>query len=512
MRRMNVALVLVVTLPCFVLSCYHAAQVRKTDPLMSRDKIVKVAKLDGEFITFDEDGGHWTMGDNLITGVARTPDSLSQEGGGPANFRYASIPMDSVLQIWVKRTDVLATTAMVVGIAAGVAVATVALIAALKESCPFVYSWDGQQYVFDAEPLGGAICRALQRSECSRLEHLKAVDGQYRLMVRNEVPEIQYLDRLQLLVVDHNPNVTIVPDTSGRLHAVASAVTPVRAVDENGRSILSFVSATDGLAWQTHMSEQSLASSSDTRHHLKFEFPKPAGATHARVIFNAGTAIWGSNMIREMLQLHGDSIDAWYDDVNLRGSKLWELFSFNLREETYFMRLYADRNGVPYGRGFLLGGGPFVTEDRIMDIDISDIEGDRLVLSCNPPKTFWTLDYLAVEYDADSVVTPRVIDMSQGRDDDGVDITAQLSHVDGQYYVMKNLGDWAEIRFAAPDSPAPGLQRSIFLSTTGYYEVVIDKNTPEQAALLNRLLTTPGEVALYSRERFVEWHKLQRNN
>ena len=60
-----------------------------------------------------------------------------------------------------------------IGLVAAVAVGTVAIIvgvaAATKQSCPFVYSWDGKQYVFDAEPYGGAITRGLEKDDFSTL-------------------------------------------------------------------------------------------------------------------------------------------------------------------------------------------------------------------------------------------------------------------------------------------------------------------------------------------------------
>ena len=85
----------------------------------------------------------------------------------------------------------------------GAFVAFVAIALATKQSCPFIYSWNGSEYVFDAEPYGGAVTRGLERDDYSELENLRAENGLYRLMVTNEVPETQYTNLMELQVVDH---------------------------------------------------------------------------------------------------------------------------------------------------------------------------------------------------------------------------------------------------------------------------------------------------------------------
>jgi hypothetical protein len=510
----------VVILAAFVnltFGCHRTARIEKEEMKGGAEKIIKLALIDGRQVKFDDQGGRYIYGKGQISGYAvapptvTSPETAERYPGQAAKTEQiipVNIPIDSVLEVWVQKNDPLATVLLVIGITAAACLAAVAIVAALKESCPFVYSYDGERYVFDAEPLGGAICEGLQRSECSRLEYLKPVDGQYRLKIRNEVPEIQYLDEMKLLVVDHAPDQTVVPDTAGRLHLVSRALKPERAVDENNRSIAAFVSDQDGMAWQSRMSESDATDTTDTRHHLTFEFPKPADATKARLIVNAGTAIWGSNMIREMLQLRGADVDNWYDAVNRKGLKALELLNFNLREELYLMKVYVQKDSSPVERTLVFGGGPFVTEDRVIEMDVSDIPGDRLVLKMNPPKGFWSIDYLAVEYDNDATVSPQILDIASASGQDGRDIRPQLAVTDSTWYIMPKIGDWADISFEAP-AVKSGSQRSIFLQTTGYYDIQIDRSQPEQTALLNRILREPGAIVSYSMQRYLEWHRQQ---
>lgn len=458
-----------------------------------REQIVEVVYPDGTSIVFDKSGGHYDPIEEMIVGTT------------DRGFLWVVIPLDDVLYIKVKRVDPVKTMLATVGVLAIAAAVGLIIVAATKESCPFVYSYDGQQFVFDAEPLGGAICKGLQRTEMSRLEHLRAVDGQYRLMLRNEVEETQYLDEMKLAIVDHSPAINVIADWQGKLHFTSHPVAPSSAVDENGVDLSTFVTASDGTYWQTKLPQSESLNLEDARHQLTFEFPKPADATKARLLVNAGTALWGSNMIREMLQMRGDGVDAWYQGVNEQGPQLTELHRFNLQEELYFQRLWVQRGDEWVERGLISGGGPLIAEDRIVDLDVSDVPGETLKIRLNPPRGFWTLDYIAVEYETHDAPLVMEVPISVGRDQTGADVTDLLAKPDERYYVMEQVGNWAAVEFRVPP-PLEETQRSVFLKTTGYYEIQIDKTRPEEKELISRMLTTPGAIVSYAMDEYLKFH------
>ena len=115
------------------------------------------------------------------------------------------IPVDQIDRYWIERKEF--STIRTVGLTAGIFIGCVAvaagIILATKESCPFIYSWDGHQYIFDSEPYGGAITRGLERDDYSELNHVVPDKGLYRLMIRNEVEETQYTNLMELIVADH---------------------------------------------------------------------------------------------------------------------------------------------------------------------------------------------------------------------------------------------------------------------------------------------------------------------
>jgi hypothetical protein len=446
-------------------------------------------------ITFTDKGGRFYKEWRGVSGLTK-------------NNILNDINIDDFLYVRVSKTDAAASIlATLGGLAAGFLV-VLAIIAATKESCPFIYAYDGEQYVFDAEPLGGAICPGLAKTDYSRLEHLKPKDGKYSLLLRNEVEETQYLDEMKLVLVDHAPGVEVMPEANGTMHLIAKPVAPSAVRDERGRDLLKFMQQRDGIAWQTYLPRDSSFRSQNLRHELTFEFPKPPDAKTAKLLVNAGTALWGSNMIREMLQLRGDRVDAWYAGVNKAGPELFELLQFIEREELYLLKLHLKAGDTWVQQGFISGGGPLITEDRVLPLDVSQISGDKLTIRLNPPMGFWNIDYLGVEYGDEAVLEIKEVALAQAEDWNATDVAAPMSAADKKYFVMPQVGNWAKVHFEAPPQ-REGTQRSIFLKTSGYYEIQIDKKQPAKTELIRELLATSGKIVEYSMNEYVKWRAQQ---
>jgi len=450
---------------------------------------------DHMFVTFDDNGGRLRESGYEITGWTR-------------ELHQVFYNIDDILYIRVERRDAAKTFFAAIGALALTAAIIFAIIALTKESCPFVYTFDGEKYVFDAEPLGGAIAKGLEKADFSRLEHLNAVDNKFLLMFRNEVEEIQYLDELKLWIIDHAPDSEIFPDINGKLYAVKNVIKSSRAVDEKDLNLQPFLNERDDISWQTYLPRDNSYKEKPLRHRLTLEFAKPQEAEHAMLLVNAGTALWGSNMIREMLQLRGDKIDQWYEGVNNQGKEFLELYHFIDREELYLLKIQVKKGNTWIEQGFIPGGGPLITEDRIIPLDLSGINDSLVTIRLDPPTGFWTIDFIGIAYQAKEINEIEEISGINAVDQDGRNVTGMLHLQDGQYHIMPRLGDWLKVEFAVTPEVA-GYKRSIFMKTIGYYEIQIDKSQPEKTDLIKTLLTTPGKIVDYSMEEYLKWREKQ---
>ena len=130
-------------------------------------------------------------------------------------------------------------------------------------SCPYLYTWNGERFEFVTDFLGGGemgywLAPGLRNTpdpdEYIRIDGSKLAprDGRYELRITNELEEALFLDRAQLIAVDHLPSVevhpaeglTATPRPFELFHA-ADARTPVAAVDEHGHDVLDRIRAMD---------------------------------------------------------------------------------------------------------------------------------------------------------------------------------------------------------------------------------------------------------------------------
>jgi Tfp pilus assembly protein PilF len=132
-------------------------------------------------------------------------------------------------------------------------------------SCPALFTWDGHHYKFVNDVIGAAVLghwftptrRNIPRPE----EWIKVdgedfapVNGKLSLRFMEPMEEVNYIDQLRLVAVDHPQNVLVNPDerflddppfASGKVVASADVHLPVGAWDGHGKDVLDVLSRQD---------------------------------------------------------------------------------------------------------------------------------------------------------------------------------------------------------------------------------------------------------------------------
>lgn len=139
----------------------------------------------------------------------------------------------------------------------------------LKGSCPFLYTWNGDEYVFVKDimwrsalgmPLGimgGNTAYAFADASDDYLkipgELLREKNGMYPIQITSELWETMYIDKVELVAVDHPDSVDIFVDEkfSGppfpgmKIYTVGEKHLPVSATDAEGNDVLKYISRKD---------------------------------------------------------------------------------------------------------------------------------------------------------------------------------------------------------------------------------------------------------------------------
>jgi tetratricopeptide (TPR) repeat protein len=140
----------------------------------------------------------------------------------------------------------------------------------LNTSCPYLYAWDGERFVFVTDllwnaPLGLQLAEG-QLAPWRDWEYVKipgrqlaARDGHYDLQVTAELWEADYFDQIKLIAVDHPANVEVYSNekvgppemAQFKIHTVTNPRSPVAVRTDRGRDLLPAVASEDGNYAQT---------------------------------------------------------------------------------------------------------------------------------------------------------------------------------------------------------------------------------------------------------------------
>jgi tetratricopeptide (TPR) repeat protein len=132
-------------------------------------------------------------------------------------------------------------------------------------SCPVLFAWDGHKYKLVTDVIGAAVVghwftparrNIPNPGEWIKVDgaQLKSVDGKLSLRFIEPMEEVNYIDQLRLVAVDHPANVEVNPDekflddppfASGRMVASEGARLPAGAWDGEGHDVLDVLSRRD---------------------------------------------------------------------------------------------------------------------------------------------------------------------------------------------------------------------------------------------------------------------------
>jgi hypothetical protein len=81
-----------------------------------------------------------------------------------------------------------------------------------------------------------------------------------------------------------------------------------------------------------------------------------------------------------------------------------------------------------------------------------------------------------------------------------------LAKKDNHFLVMPEIGDYAELVFAAP-ARTGGMERSFILKAGGYYDIHLEEEGEPRLDILEKFNSTPGFVVKYFLEKYLKIKK-----
>ncbi len=380
-----------------------------------------------------------------------------------------------------------------------------ALIVALtKSSCPYVYINSHNNYEFAGEIFSGAVYPSLERNDFLPLSGFEPSEGKYLVKIANKLPEHQYINCAELWVVSHPPNSRVLADKEGILHTVSSPLPPETAVSSGNNDLSGLLAQADERSFKF---DEDTSATRDTcaRNSLVLTFPVPAERDSGKLIIRARNSYWGDYIFGEFFKQFGNKYESW---VRKQGKSNPERPLKWKQDQVLPLMVYLETNdGWQFVDYFDLAG-PLAFREMIMPLDISQAlknnqeDAARLRIKIVTGFMFWELDYVSMDFSPDLPVSLNAIKPSSAVTESGNDAGKLIMSDDNKYYEQPDIGNEVLLVYGSP-ADLPGVKRSLFLHTKGYYlHIRHYRNRPEVTDL--KTFRIPGRLSQFSFDRFTE--------
>jgi hypothetical protein len=390
-----------------------------------------------------------------------------------------------------------ATTANHILSTVGVVLVTTTIIGliafAIACNCPQVYVDNNGAYSFTGGMYSGAVYSTLERMDYLPLNSVPYNAKEISFKIANVKNEQQFINKAELLQINHLSGTHILPDRHGDIHSYNDMHFPVKALINNRDDIKDILKKTDGAFYSFDN-----AANDNGFSDVKLSFDKPGNVPTAKLVIHARNTYWAGLLHKEFLQLFGENFEKWREKQEKANTK--ELEKWQTDQAIPLMVYMKTASGWKFVDYFPLIGNT-ATRDMIMQIDTKDIRGNKIELKLETAYRFWDLDFAGIDYSADKNFTINIIKPETVLKSDSTDQKTSLLNNDKMYTHLAD-GEFILFKYALPAS-AGNTVSSYVLASGGYYhtmEPITGKTNYKELYKFQK----KGAFDQFSREKFKE--------
>ena len=405
---------------------------------------------------------------------------------GPLEEGSLSINIDDINMLNRYQTEYVTSILANGAIGLGVLVAGTAIFVAIACNCPRVYALDSDGNEHLQGPLfTGAIAKSFERRDLLPIKDIDQNMEEVVLKVVNELPEDEFINELKLFKTTHQADYQIGMDASEELFEFKTLTTPDEAVSINGWDLTEKVNEADDLFYEfeddTYLEELNSAI---------FTFNKPQNArAKIKLVIHGRQTQWLEQVTESFFRLYGTD----FDKINKRIDKIpISLYNRNMARNGISMNAYIMTKNGWSKLGVFKNAGTVKKLFLGMDLDLSQIKGEKIKIKLEAAFRFWELDQIGITQDWKMLNNYEEVPLKSAINEVGDDVSALIQSVDNQYVVQADNGTFIELTY---DNQLNDSEIYV-LQGTGYYHHKRNyTHKPENKAI--RAIKSKGKLAAH---------------
>jgi len=330
-------------------------------------------------------------------------------------------------------------------------------------SCPFIYSFDGEEYHFEQQPVPYAINKAFESTTYGTLRKLSEYNGLYHIRVTEELESETYVEGVNLYSVDYisnSKNSEVFVDIYGKAHTIKEKIYPESFIDSFGNDWIDEITTKGEIVKSSNtLYDEGI---NVITYDAEFKIPKYAAKT-------------AKLMVRPKMTSFLGSMEKWFSDIIDGKNNVWwiqELLqgSTDLKSALDIMSLEVD---LWDGREWIQQGKIEVAyhlyEDFLIPIDISSVKNttDQLKIRFRSGAAFFEIDEVSIDFTENEKMKISKLTPESAKTKQGKDIKEIIEDFQDEKRVKLQSGDYIDIYYKAPEL-AEGYKRGFITEFKGY--------------------------------------------
>ncbi|MFZ1290349.1 MAG: hypothetical protein WAR79_09670 [Melioribacteraceae bacterium] len=120
-------------------------------------------------------------------------------------------------------------------------------------SCPFIYSWNRNNYKLEGEVFGISLGKSLETETNIILDDLVPEENKINIQISNERPETHFINSVKVSAIEINEDETIFTDNHQNVQTVKELKSVSKIEDRNNNNITNLIKNADDIYWQSDL-------------------------------------------------------------------------------------------------------------------------------------------------------------------------------------------------------------------------------------------------------------------
>ena len=363
-------------------------------------------------------------------------------------------------------------------------------------SCPYISSFDGNEFSLQGEIYSAAIYPSLQKEDFLPLK-MQPFKGNWCIKISNDLKETQHTDFANLMIAEHSKDVRLLIDPQGKIRSVAKLQSPLTARLNNKKDVGKELMYEDykSCLFNDGNGERNTED-------LYLNFKNEEKHTKGKLVLKARSSSWFLYVYDEFTKGFGSYYNKWIKKEQKK--PVSELNKWT--EEQHIPLTISVKTAEGWKQiNEIKTIGPLLNREVVIPLDLP--VSDQAEVEISSGYMFWELDYAGIDYSEDANFSVNEIQPYEAINEKGMDVLTELKSADKKFLVQPNVGDSTILKYKMVPAKT-GMAQTFFLHTSGYYDHPrYPAGSPKVAFL--KSFEKPGAMSAFSKRKFFEaWNSL----